>query len=227
MKHLDITFDLETCSLDVTAAIMQLGAVAWNRNAKTSDEIFLLDNTDIMNEYFNMGVDMRKEFIAGLDFDPTTANWWQNQREEVKEEMLKPQTLPVDEVISQFTNWVKTLQMRTGAESVTVWSQGADFDCAILRHIASLFHVALPCKFQNFRCARTYAQEVGAMLLDDPLEAARNPYAVYKAIPEYSEEAFPKKALVHDALYDSRRTAWSTWHFMQVFRNESPKQSEI
>ena len=218
MKHLDITFDLETCSTKVTAAIMQLGAVAWNRNAENSDNIFTLDNGNIKEVYFNMGVDMRKEFIAGLDFDPDTAQWWNNRDEAVKEEMLRPQTLPVDEVITQFTNWVKTLQTCIGAESVTLWSQGADFDLAILRHISSVFHVAMPVKYQNFRCARTYAQEVGSILLDDPLEAARNPYAVYKAIPEY-----PEKAFVHDALYDSRRTAWNTWHFMQVFKKDSPK----
>jgi hypothetical protein len=197
---------------------MQLGAVAWNRNAENSDNIFTLDNGNIREEYFNMGVDMRKEFIAGLDFDPDTAQWWNNRDEAVKEEMLRPQTLPVDEVITQFTNWVKTLQTRIGAESVTLWSQGADFDLAILRHISSVFHVAMPVKYQNFRCARTYAQEVGSILLDDPLEAARDPYAVYKAIPEY-----PEKAFVHDALYDSRRTAWTTWHFMQVFKKDSPK----
>lgn len=218
MKHLDITFDLETCSTKVTAAIMQLGAVAWNRNAENSDNIFNLDNSNIREEYFNMGVDMRKEFIAGLDFDPDTAQWWNSRDEAVKEEMLRPQTLPVDEVITQFTNWVKTLQTRIGAESVTLWSQGADFDLAILRHISSVFHVAMPVKYQNFRCARTYAQEVGSILLDDPLEAARDPYAVYKTIPEY-----PEKAFVHDALYDSRRTAWNTWHFMQVFKKDSPK----
>jgi hypothetical protein len=197
---------------------MQLGAVAWNRNAENSDNIFNLDNGNIREEYFNMGVDMRKEFIAGLDFDPDTALWWNTRDEAVKEEMLRPQTLPVDEVITQFTNWVKTLQTRIGAESVTLWSQGADFDLAILRHISSVFHVAMPVKYQNFRCARTYAQEVGSILLDDPLEAARDPYAVYKAIPEY-----PEKAFVHDALYDSRRTAWNTWHFMQVFKKDSPK----
>lgn len=215
MKHLDITFDLETCSTKVTAAIMQLGAVAWNRNAENSDNIFTLDNGNIKEECFNMGVDMRKEFIAGLDFDPDTAQWWNSRDEAVKEEMLRPQTLPVDEVITQFTNWVKTLQTYIGAESVTLWSQGADFDLAILRHISSVFHVAMPVKYQNFRCARTYAQEVGSILLDDPLEAARNPYAVYKAIPEY-----PEKAFVHDALYDSRRTAWNTWHFMQIFKKD-------
>ena len=63
MKHLDITFDLETCSTKVTAAIMQLRAVAWNRNAETSDDIFTIDDGAVKEEYFNMGVDMRKEFI--------------------------------------------------------------------------------------------------------------------------------------------------------------------
>lgn len=211
MKHLDITFDLETCSTKVTAAIMQLGAVAWNRNAETSDDIFTIDDGAVKGEYFNMGVDMRKEFIAGLDFDPDTAKWWGSRPEEVKAEMLRPQTLPVDEVLAQFTNWIKTIQKRIDAESVTLWSQGADFDLAILRHISAVFHVEMPVKYQNFRCARTYAQEVGAILLDDPLEAARDPYAVYKTIPQY-----PRKATVHDALYDSYRTAWNTWHFMQA-----------
>ena len=218
MKHLDITFDIETTSLDVTAAIMQLGAVAWNRQAETSDGIFILDNENgapqaVAQEYFNMGVDLRSSFIAGLDFDKGTAFWWDKMDAAVKDEMLSPSPIPVESVLSQFTSWVKNIQERVGAESVTVWSQGADFDCAILRHISSVFKVALPVKYQNFRCARTYAQEVGATLLDDPLEAARDPYKVYSAIPEY-----PGKKTVHDALFDSRRTAWNTWHFMHGVR---------
>lgn len=214
MKHLDITIDIETTSLDVTAAIMQLGAVAWNRQAETSDDIFILKNEDgtpsaVACEYFNMGVDLRTSFIAGLDFDKSTARWWDSQNEDVKKEMLSPSPIPVETVLEQFASWVQNIQKRVGAESVTIWSQGADFDCAILRHISGIFHVKLPVRYQNFRCARTYAQEIGALLLNDPLEAAKDPYKVYSVIPEY-----PGKKSVHDALYDSCRTAWTTWHFM-------------
>lgn len=34
MKTLDVTFDLETCSLQPTAAVMSVGAVAWDRTAQ-------------------------------------------------------------------------------------------------------------------------------------------------------------------------------------------------
>lgn len=39
MKHLDVTFDLETASLSPTAAIIQIGAVAWNRFEKVRTAI--------------------------------------------------------------------------------------------------------------------------------------------------------------------------------------------
>lgn len=40
MKHLDVTFDLETASLSPTAAIIQIGAVAWNRFEEKSERLF-------------------------------------------------------------------------------------------------------------------------------------------------------------------------------------------
>ena len=34
MKHIDITFDFETCSTAPDAAPMQLGAIVWNRDSE-------------------------------------------------------------------------------------------------------------------------------------------------------------------------------------------------
>ena len=46
MKELDITFDLETCSLSSNAAVMQIAAVAWVRTHEVSESLFKL-NTEL------------------------------------------------------------------------------------------------------------------------------------------------------------------------------------
>lgn len=45
MKELDITFDLETCSLASNAAVMQIAAVAWVRTHEVSESLFNEDDS--------------------------------------------------------------------------------------------------------------------------------------------------------------------------------------
>lgn len=40
MKIIDVTFDLETTSLSADAAILQIGAVAWDSTAKGNSPFF-------------------------------------------------------------------------------------------------------------------------------------------------------------------------------------------
>ena len=69
MKELDITFDLETCSLASNAAVMQIAAVAWVRTHEVSESLFKEDDS------YNTGVDLRSCVMDGLDFDPKTIAW--------------------------------------------------------------------------------------------------------------------------------------------------------
>lgn len=77
MRTIDITFDLETTSLQSTAAIMSFGAVAWNRQAKINP--FLLNDNmavscnDGYGRYITLAPHLSQQFVSGFDFGRDTA----------------------------------------------------------------------------------------------------------------------------------------------------------
>lgn len=75
MNVLNITFDLETCALCPTAAVMSIGAVAWNAAAEDNP---LTDGLS-GETCFYRHVDLRSSFIDGLTFDEKTSKWWATQ----------------------------------------------------------------------------------------------------------------------------------------------------
>lgn len=66
---LDITLDLETCSLCPTAAVMSIGAVAWKRDSETSP-FFLLKDTTLHDPSFQFSchIDLRSMFVNNFYF---------------------------------------------------------------------------------------------------------------------------------------------------------------
>lgn len=206
MKHLDITFDLETCSLDVNAAVMQVAAVAWNRSAQMTDDLFIPQVVD-----FVANVDLQSCFFDGFDFDRKTQKFWCDQPQDVKNILMNADKYPLREVIENFFSWITDTKSMVGAETVCLWSQGADFDIAILRHICRKYDLQMPLPYHNFRDARTFIIESGAhFACKDWQTALANHNEVYSAFPNMPED----KHLVHDACYDARRTTWTLW---QVF----------
>ena len=77
MKIIDVTIDLETCSLAANAAVMQVSAVAWNRHATAADELFVKNIPA-----FDARVDLRSCVMDGFDFDRETIKWWSNKPQE-------------------------------------------------------------------------------------------------------------------------------------------------
>ena len=84
MKLLDITFDLETTSLSANAAILQIGAVAWDRDNRNTP--FIVNKKDDGDTFstFLYNVALNGQFVGGSDFDKDTQDWWQKQDEKVK-----------------------------------------------------------------------------------------------------------------------------------------------
>ena len=92
MRLLDITIDLETCSLSSHAAIMQIAAVAWDRLSKDRSQMFFGKvSKPEETEHFVRNIDLNSQFVEGLwDFDQKTADWWGKQ----KREALPNPTIP-------------------------------------------------------------------------------------------------------------------------------------
>ena len=222
MKHLDITFDFETCSTAPDAAPMQLAAVAWSRSAK--DNPFL-------EETFCVGVDLRTCVVAGFSFDQDTIDFWSRQNNTAKSCVLADEPLPVNDAFRKFFDWVDDVKKKYETETVCLWCQGQDFDFPILKTIARKFFMTMPVHQHYFRDCRTYVLEAALLLtgrasykyqLADgstltPDEIMEKPMRAYDIIPKLSAKMMENRTQ-HDALYDCLRSTWSVWQCMNMLK---------
>lgn len=223
MRHIDITFDFETCSTAPDAAPMQLGAIVWDRYADGGDP-FLSDT-------FTAGIDLRSCVMAGLTFDQSTVDWWSRQDELAKLNVLECEPEPVDTVYHRFIKWIFEMQKKYQAETVCLWCQGQDFDFPILKSIARKFGVLIGVHQHYFRDCRTFVLETAILMCDKAggvYELANGerltsdiirvkPMRAYDIIPKVTGPILDGRTQ-HDALYDCLRSSWSVWQCMKLLR---------
>lgn len=217
---LDITFDLETCALCPTAAVMSFGAVAWDRN-KAETPFFHTDanNRELDADFvFSFHVDLRSMFLDGFTFDQNTAKWWSEQSADAKKSLLDWDTedtpcMPIETVVKGFIDWIGDVMRVTGEKDVCLWSQGADFDIAILRNICNKYDITLPISYKNFRDHRTFFLE-GAHTICDIAGIEFDPSRAYTLVDELDV----KGGAPHDPVFDCQRSIYATWQMMKHLR---------
>lgn len=213
MKTLEITVDLETCALCPTAAVMSIGAVAWDMTAP--DSPFLPYKTS----EFLQHVDLRSSFLDGLTFDPQTSEWWASQPEKAKAAVLANDSTPltpIKDVLENFFCWIEEQKERNQAESVNLWSQGSDFDIAILRNLCYKYGIEIPVPYTNFRDHRTFFLE-SARIFCDANETEFRPQDAYKMVEDYADG----KGTPHDPVFDCKRSIYSAWQINTMRRTIS------
>ena len=192
MKRIEITIDFETCSLSANAAPMMLAAVPWLRDGE--DSPFLKDD-DV--QPFVGYVDLRSCVVDDYDFDQGTVRWWSCQSDLAKSAVTEGEPKPIDSLLYDFIVWVQDLKMRFPEAELTLWCQGPDVDIAILRNICRKekrnLEQLIP--HTRYRDCRTLVWEL---------------LGGYDDVPPMPEEFETSQA--HDALYDARRSSWSTWY---------------
>ena len=217
---IDITFDLETADTAVTAAPLQLAAVAWQRHMPVEIGYAPWLTEGGKPVCYNRHADLTQGMMDGLTISADTAAWWSRQSPAVQRAAAgsPADRLAPRDLWQTFFAWVEAVGRQTGARHTVLWCQGQDFDIAMLRHAARRYGLALPVTQYSFRDARTLALETtlcashvtADMLFDDPKGA---PYEWYPAMP--ASEAGLTAGAAHDALYDAMRTAWGTWHCLR------------
>ena len=245
MRLLDITLDLETCSLSSHAAIMQIAAVAWDRFSKDDSQMFFgkaLKPED--TEHFVRTIDLNSQFVEGLfDFDQNTAKWWGRQRSEAKRSVAadiiggathscdvkteKQSQALLNEALAELDDWIRQLLSKNNVDNFCIWCQGTDFDIPILRYAAEstrcnkLLPMALHHKY--FRDCRTAIYECVTSWLcrtteDVPytkVDLLKDPTLAYKILPQLPE-SFGGAENTHGALYDCVRSSWFTWQALRL-----------
>lgn len=216
MNTLDITFDLETCAICPTAAVMSIGAVAWNREAETNPFAIISDSSEDYPGTFYRHIDLRSSFVDGFTFDEETAKWWGSQSQEAKKSVLEYDETPIasiEESVKEFFGWIEMLRsMIADVDTIYLWCQGTDFDMAILRNICHRYDIPIPVNYKNFRDHRTFFLE-GAKLLSDIADAPFNAERAYAMVEKYSG-----KGAQHTPVYDCKRSINSTWQMLQHLR---------
>ena len=205
---IDITFDLETCALCPTAAVMSIGAVAWDRNQVDTPfyEEGSMNNADYL---YLRHIDLRSQFVNGFTFDQDTANWWTSRSKEAKAAVTAPDIQPCDSVknvVVDFFQWIKEI---ANGDEICLWSQGSDFDIAILRNICQKFQIDIPISYKNFRDHRTFFLEGARIILDAALQPY-DPSRAYSLVEPYEGEG-----VAHDPIFDCKRSIYSTWQMMK------------
>lgn len=240
-KILDITVDLETLSLTPNAAILQIAAVAWRRDAE--DTPFFLthwrdedgsEHVKMTEHYtFDNVIDLRSCVALNMDFDQKTIDWWSRQRQEVKAAVLSDDHFDyiLSEALNSFMAWAAELASELDEKgcSLRLWSQGSDFDIAILRNachkcgLTEQFDRVFP--YASFRDARTFILELGKAVtypffpLSNTVDV--RPSGIYQALPPFEGEN-----LTHDALYDCEKTSWAVWSVMKAHALHYPEAEE-
>lgn len=219
MKHLDITFVLETCSDAPDAAPMCLAAVAWDR--------FAAGQRPFLSEEFKVGIDLRSCVMKGFDFSMETVLWWSRQSAEAQESVAGEECYPIDMAFRLFCDWIKDVRAKYTVGSVCLWCQGSDFDIPVLKHVANRFGLHMPIDRNGFRDCRTYIIEAAQMLADtgripsvspdrdvtaDAILA--DPQRAFLMAPPFEEQGTKC-----DPVYNAKRSTWAVWHLMSLIKH--------
>jgi len=131
--------DLETLDNVASAAIMSIGAVAFDPlSDKIEHEFYIVINTKSCVD-------------AGLSLGKETMDWWAKQEPEARKVLSESRLSPVtlEEGLSEFTKWFKKVHGRW------LWGNGASFDNAIMSHAYRRAGLEPPWDWWNDRCYRT------------------------------------------------------------------------
>ena len=134
MSH--IMLDLETMGNGNRAAIIAIGAVAFNSTG--------------VKERFYQQVRLDMSVDVGMEMDASTVLWWLQQSDDARSAFKDNEKAgSLCDALGEFARWYASVG------GVEVWGNGAAFDNTILSAAYRLTCIEQPWKFWNDRCYRT------------------------------------------------------------------------
>jgi hypothetical protein len=136
-RHLMI--DLETLDTEITAAIVSIGAVAFDpRGTEPQDE-------------FSLTIDQKSNEFHGRSVSEATMEWWSHQSKEARARTFDGPHTEFSTAMRMFTTWINSMH----PTCTRVWAQDPDFDISILAHACRGLNLMWPFKFWEGRSVRT------------------------------------------------------------------------
>ncbi|EIQ01609.1 DNA polymerase III epsilon subunit-like 3'-5' exonuclease [Opitutaceae bacterium TAV1] len=137
----DVMLDLETWDNRPGGVILSIGAV-WFGGGR-------------LGQSFYTRIDPQSSVAAGLSMGVDTVQWWMNQPEAARLEVLGP-GVPLDVALGAFAVFLGVNGRKDDCNrDVRVWGNGADFDNAMLAEAFRVMRHPIPWAFWNSRCYRT------------------------------------------------------------------------
>ena len=146
----DVMLALETMGSGPTAAIVAIGAVAFDIG------------THSIGPTFYRVVDLASAVAAGGQMDAATVMWWVQQKEGARVALLAD-AIPIYVALVDFSQW---LLKTTDGQEPCMWGNGAAFDNVILASAYRNSALPQPWKHWNDRCYRTVKALHPAIKLD-------------------------------------------------------------
>lgn len=131
MKH--VMVDLETLGNGSNAAIISIGAVAFDR-------------TNGLGTTFCMNVDPQSCVDVGMKMDVSTVMWWMQQSDAARN-VFTVKGAPIEVVLNEFKTWYP--------QGACLWGNGATFDNVILSNAFNAVGLSRPWHFTKDRCYRS------------------------------------------------------------------------
>jgi DNA polymerase III epsilon subunit-like protein len=129
-----VMIDIETVGLDIGSAIVEIGAVQFDRG--------------LIGETFYTSVSLTSSQEHGLTIDADTVEWWLSEHPEVASEVLVGGE-SLSHALAQFVAWYRSI------EPHEVWANSPSFDCEMLEHAGEQVGVSMPWDFYQERDLRT------------------------------------------------------------------------
>jgi len=169
--YTDIMLDLETFGTSNNAAIVQIGAVAFNADGENGS--LFTNSPDLLlrgGQGFRMNVDLAESTSPG-EFDAGAIKFWLGQSAEARASITAEPNFTLGVALEAFVAWVNTVS--NGRHKVRLWSNGPTFDEVILRAAFTRYDLDLPISFRGSRCCRTMLENAEAFGGYNRREAAR------------------------------------------------------
>lgn len=139
-----VILDLETLSTETNAAILQIGAVAIDKEFDT-----------IRTRSFESRIGEQEAYKSQTLFDryvcDNTVKWWDEVSRPTRDIVFAPQEAYA-QAMMYFSNWVKSLGEK---DKILMWGRGPEFDNTILASSLKACNLEIPWNFRNNRCMRT------------------------------------------------------------------------
>ena len=146
MEHkpiLNIMVDLETASTKENAAILSWAMVPFHTDGNKFDDI----------DGFYRIVSLTSCFLAGMNFEDSTQQWWMNQDPQSKGILLHSEEKNIQDVTFEAFAYLENLSQKY---ELYLWSRGIDFDITKIEWCFNKFvERPLPYKYSHKMDVRT------------------------------------------------------------------------